>query len=490
MHLTTAQRDRAVGAIVGMACGDALGAPYEFQPARINGEMVELAGGGGWAPGEWTDDTAMAVAILEVIAQGGDLDSEAGQSAVVEGWLRWLESGPKDIGIQTSSVLRAVRSERTAAAAHAAAAAYAASTDRAAGNGSLMRTAPVALVFLDDPDTLWRVAMEISALTHSDLNCQEACALWCMGIRTAVLDGSFDGLRSALHRLEPGRREYWTELLDEAEAGLPHEFEHNGWVVHALQAAWSAIHHTEVPELAPQEDSFPCQHAERAIENAVRCGFDTDTVGAIAGMLAGARWGVSGLPLKWQLLLNGYPGLSGWDLIRLADAAITFGTTGQLAKPVPQMPMQPGWVTDASMEVREASGLVLGGQQILRDGEFDAVVSLSRIGSEESSLPAAQHARVWVMDSEDPEQNRNLHYLLRQVSDLLDSWLGEGRRVLLHCVQAQNRTPSFGMAYLMLHRGLDYAAARAVVESGLHTAQPHGYLDRAARDFAPSTEAR
>ena len=485
MHLTTAQRDRAIGAVVGMACGDALGAPYEFQPARINGEAVELAGGGGWAPGEWTDDTAMAVAILEVIALGGDLDSEVGQSAVVEGWLRWLESGPKDIGIQTSSVLRAVRGERTAAAAHAAAAAYAASTDRAAGNGSLMRTAPVVLAFLDDPDTLWRVSQEISALTHADQSCQEACALWCMGIRTAVLDGTFDGLRGALDRLEPGRREYWVALLDEAEAGLPHEFERNGWVVHALQAAWSAIQHTEVPELLPEGNSFPCQHAEQAIENAVRAGFDTDTVGAIAGMLVGARWGVSGLPLKWQLLLNGYPGMTGWDLIRMTDAALTFGTTGDLAKSVPVMPMQPGWITDAAMEVREAPGLVLGGQQVLRDGEFDAVVSLSRIGSEESALPSAHHARVWVMDSEDPEQNLNLHYLYHQVSDLLEEWLRAGKRVLLHCVQAQNRTPSFGIAYLMRHRGLDYAAARSVVQAGLHTAHPHGYLDQAVRDFAP-----
>lgn len=490
MKLTTAQRDRAVGAMVGLACGDALGAPYEFQPARINGEVVELAGGAGWEPGEWTDDSAMAIAILEVVAAGGNLDSEAGQSAVVERWLRWLESGPKDIGIQTSSVLRAVKGERTAAAAHRAAADYAASTDRAAGNGSLMRTAPVAIAFLNDPDKLWRVAQEISALTHADQSCQEACAIWCMGIRTAVLEGSYDGVRAALDRLEPARREYWSALLAEAEAALPHEFERNGWVVHALQAAWSAIHHTQIPELDPATDQFPCQQAERAIENAVRCGLDTDTVAAITGMLVGARWGVSGLPLQWQLLLHGYPGLSGWDLIRITDAALTFGTTGQVARPVAVMPMQPGWVTDASMEVSQAPGLVLGGQQVLRDAEFDAVVSLSRIGYQESPLPAAQHARVWVMDSEDPDQNLNLHYLFHQVSDLLAEWLQQGKRVLLHCVQAQNRTPSFATAYLLRHHGLDYPTATAAIRQGLPTASPSGYLDQVVRDLAAGANRR
>src|ERR1700709_1080728 len=109
MPLTTAQIDRACGVLVATAAGDALGAPYEFGPPRGPEKDVAMVGGGGfgWAPGEWTDDTSMAIAIAEVAATGADLRDDAAQNAIVERWHGWSRSA-KDVGVQTSNVLGAL----------------------------------------------------------------------------------------------------------------------------------------------------------------------------------------------------------------------------------------------------------------------------------------------------------------------------------------------------------------------------------------------
>ena len=94
MTLTTAQLDRAVGALLGTAAGDALGAPYEFGPPRGPELEVAMVGGGsfGWEPGEWTDDTSMAIAIAEVAASGADLREEEALDALVRRWDEWMET--------------------------------------------------------------------------------------------------------------------------------------------------------------------------------------------------------------------------------------------------------------------------------------------------------------------------------------------------------------------------------------------------------------
>jgi ADP-ribosyl-[dinitrogen reductase] hydrolase len=107
MTLTTAQLDRAVGVLLVTAAGDALGAAYEFGPPRGPELEVAMAGGGsfGWEPGEWTDDTSMAIAIAEVAASGADLREEEALDAIVARWGEWTQDA-KDIGVQTGSVLR------------------------------------------------------------------------------------------------------------------------------------------------------------------------------------------------------------------------------------------------------------------------------------------------------------------------------------------------------------------------------------------------
>ena len=145
----TSFNDRVEGVLLGAAAGDALGAPYEFGPARGPELEVAMVGGGVWEPGEWTDDTAMAIAIAEVAATGVDPREASAQDAIVTRWYEW-SLGAKDVGHQTGAVLRAASrgGAITAARARAEAAKLHGQTGRTAGNGSLMRTAPVALAYL------------------------------------------------------------------------------------------------------------------------------------------------------------------------------------------------------------------------------------------------------------------------------------------------------------------------------------------------------
>jgi ADP-ribosyl-[dinitrogen reductase] hydrolase len=158
MTLTTAQLDRACGVLLGTAAGDALGAAYEFGPPRGPKLEVAMVGGGsfGWEPGEWTDDTSMAIAIAEVAATGADLRDEGALDAIARRWHEWSQHA-KDVGVQTRSVLsRAGRHGISAQTARAESAALHNRTGRTAGNGSLMRTAPLALAYLDDEAALGR----------------------------------------------------------------------------------------------------------------------------------------------------------------------------------------------------------------------------------------------------------------------------------------------------------------------------------------------
>ncbi len=320
--MVTEFSDRVAGVLLGAACGDALGAGYEFGPALTAGTPVRMRGGNGFEPGEWTDDTAMSIVIARAAADHR-LTGAAGQDAVAAGFLGWFHSGPKDVGIQIQAVLTSSMGATAAALTMAAAAYQSAHPDRSAGNGALMRTAPVALATLGEDDaTAAQVATDIGRLTHTDPVSGEACTLWTLAIRYAVRTGTFDGLRLAVDRLPGERARYWTERLDEAERCAPAEFERNGWVVQALQGAWSAIARTPVPA------GDPSQHLVLALEEAVRGGRDADTVAAIAGGLLGARWGASAIPPLWMEAVHGWPGYCADDL-----AVLTLGMVERSQQP-------------------------------------------------------------------------------------------------------------------------------------------------------------
>jgi ADP-ribosyl-[dinitrogen reductase] hydrolase len=304
--------DRAIGAVLGSAAGDALGAGYEFQPPVPEPTPIRMKGGGtfNWAPGEWTDDTSMAVPILRTAARGGSFADDAALDGLVAAWADWARTAP-DVGIQTRSVLGGLEA-RTASASRASARRVHDQSGRSAGNGSLMRTTPLVLAYLDPAEDTDRrladAARAVSDLTHYEADAGDACVLWCVAIRYAVRTGSLD-VRRGLDQLPMGRRRVWAERLSAAEAGQPVDFTAtNGWVVSALQAAYAAV---------LRSDSL-----ESALVAAVRSGNDTDTVAAIAGGLAGALYGTSALPDDWRELLHGWPGLRADDLVALSSQAL------------------------------------------------------------------------------------------------------------------------------------------------------------------------
>ncbi|MFD7001575.1 ADP-ribosylglycohydrolase family protein [Streptomyces mirabilis] len=461
-YLDSLGTDRAAGVLLGAAVGDALGVPYEFAARLGEDQQPQMIGGGlgPYEPGEYSDDTQMQVCIADVAATGADLRTPGALDQTAANFQQWLSGGATDVGSQTRTVLDAARraSGAPGAALLEAARGFTAGNDRAAGNGSLMRTGIVALAHLGDAAEMAEAATAVSSLTHPDPDCADACVLWCSGIRTAVLKGTFDGVRAGLDLLPAERRGVWARRLDEAEAHPPHYFGNNGWVVHALQAAWSAITRTAVPELRPTKGSFPAQHLRLAQEAAVRAGTDTDTVAAIAGALLGARWGCSGIPLQWQQAVHGWPGHRQADLVRLAVLTARGGSDDAAGWPSAQrMPIPSHSSRAFAIHHPHDPGVVLGNLALLQGGEpvdVDAVVSLCRVGTD--SVPPGvdvEHVRVWLVDSDG--NNANLHYVVDQAAREVLRLRRAGRRVLLHCAAGQSRTPAVAAVYSHLATGID-----------------------------------
>ena len=420
---------------MGLAVGDALGAGYEYAVAPLPEHARMIGGGlGSFAPGEWTDDTTMAVPILRVLAESRDLLEPQTQDQVVREWLTWSKSA-KDIGITTAQVLRAARPTQLSGSVREAADAMFAAGLASAGNGSLMRTTPIALGYLDDPERLTLAARTYSHLTHGDPLAADACVLYNHAQRHAILTGELN-IRMAMGQVPVERRAQWSQWFDAAEAQPPGDFSaRNTFVVRALQAAWSAIFHS---------DPTGPQHLEQSIRNAVAIGGDTDTVAAIAGGLVGARWGVSAVPLSWRRQLHGCPGLRGEDLVHMASAAIG----------APWKNVFYPWLPEGATCVQHPhdDGVWIGdirGLKVLPD-DIEAVVSLCRVGFDEgpgSVVAASDHVHVWLMDSSDPSDNLNLDLVSRQAVEVIGELRRAGKAVYLHCVQAHSRTPFIAALY-------------------------------------------
>lgn len=295
--------DQIIGTLIGAAVGDALGAPYEFTHPPL-GTPIAMTGGGSfnWAPGEWTDDTSMTVGIALAAAEHDDISRGKGLDAVAKNFQTWFDSHPPDVGTQTASVL-----SRRAGNAVAMTKAARTIKGRKAGNGSLMRTSPVALATLNQPATVMvATAKAVSALTHADPDAYRACELWSYAIRHAITHGDLAGPELYLQEFiaGPGTRARWEWILKDAERGVMPDGGSNFWVVGALAAAWYSVTSTS-------------SYVD-AVRSAIYLGGDTDTVASIAGALAGALYGVSTIPPLWRTPLHGYPGLTGADLEALA----------------------------------------------------------------------------------------------------------------------------------------------------------------------------
>lgn len=483
LRLTPAQTDRACGVLIASAAGDALGAGYEF--ATVAPDLVpEMIGGGlgDFAPGEWTDDTSQAVAIARVAATGADLRTPEALTQIAQGFADWYAGGPADVGIQTSAVLSHAGRHPSGAEMAEAALQVHERSGRSAGNGSLMRTGPVALAYLDDPAGLVEAAMAVSALTHHQDLAQEACAVWCLMIRHAVLHGQFPTHDDIAPWVPSDER--WRELLQEAEDKPPQSFTNNAWSVGALQAAWSAITHTAVPTDGP-----PCGHLVDSLTTAIRIGHDTDTVAAITGALLGARWGMSAVPAAWRRILHGWPGLRGLDLEHLAYLTVRGGTPGKYGWPlvdhIDYTALQRGLPALATHPYDD--GVLISGATVL-DGvppEVDAVVSLCLTGRSQVDL-RLKHITFRLMDESDPAQNPNLDFVLMDAARLVRDLREEGKTVLLHCVAAHSRTPTVAIAYAML-RGIPLDEAMPAVCAVLPAARPNRGFRAALRRLSSTS---
>lgn len=434
--LTTAQRERAMGAVVGLAAGNALGNGYAFQPPPDPGDVTMRAGGlGHYAVGEWADDTAMAVPLLEALAAGQDLMDPAAQARVVERWVSWRASA-KDVAPKIAKVLDAYdRALGAESLRRASSALHEASPSASPGNASLMRTAPLTLGYLDDPIGLAAVARSYSELTHHHPEAGDACVLLNAAQRTAILTGELD-FAAGLAQLPADRMGRWEARITQAEVGIPEDFAiRNGRAVQTLQTAWSTI---------ASVDADGPEHLQLALRRVIALGGDTATAAAITGSLLGARWGVSAIPLEWRRRIHGWPGLHDNDLVQLTWAALV----GQ------SRPLACSGTAAATMRIPHPldPGLWIGGTAGLRPlpPGVDAVVSLCPLGPEDAPLPApaaGNHLSVWLVDSDDPAANPNLNFVVEQTLDLLLRLRDEGRTVYLHSEQGRSRAPFIAALY-------------------------------------------
>lgn len=467
VELTTAQFERATGAVIGLAVGNALGNGYAFAPPPDPSEVTMQAGGlGRYGVGEWADDTAMAVPLLEELAAGHDLLDPATQDRVVARWVSWRATA-KDVAPRVAEVLDAydpdsgAESLRQAAAAqhHASVASY-------PGNASLMRTTPVTLGYLDDPGGLAAAARSCSTLTHHHPEAGDACILLNAAQRAAILTGDLD-FAAGLSELPADRLAAWEARITQAEVCVPEDFAmRNGRAIQTLQTAWSAISST--PADGPAQ-------LQLAVPRVIALGGDTATAAAITGSLLGARWGVSAIPLEWRRRIHGWPGLRDADLVRLVWATLA-GRTRASAGP-------DGAPANGRITHPLDPGVWLGGTAGLRPlpPGVDTVVSLSPLGPPEVPLPVPppdNHVNVWLVDSDDPAANPNLDFVVEQTLDLLLRLRDEGRTIYLHSERGRSRAPFIAALYGTRLTGVPAPQVLRRIQQDLPHAAPTGAFER------------
>jgi ADP-ribosyl-[dinitrogen reductase] hydrolase len=278
--------DRALGVLWGLACGDALGRPVEFMaPPAIEaeyGKLDEMVGYGTWnqPAGTVTDDTDLALCLARSLAERGGWDPADAADRFVD----WLAAGPFDVGGMTRRAIR--RLDAGGAWDEAGQRVWKNSPEGSnAGNGSVMRCAPLAVAFADDPGRLAAVSRESSRLTHADPRCTHGCAVLNLTIAGILADVD-DPLAAALDAVQGDAPEELVSTLEVVPGEVdPAALETTPYVVTTLETAlYDAL----------DADSF-----ERAVVRAVNRGGDADTIGAVAGAVAGARFGADAVPDRW-----------------------------------------------------------------------------------------------------------------------------------------------------------------------------------------------
>jgi ADP-ribosyl-[dinitrogen reductase] hydrolase len=282
--------DRYKGCLVGLAVGDALGTTLEFKAPGSFEPVTDMVGGGifNLNPGEWTDDTSMVLCLAESLIELKGFEPVD----QLQRYCRWYREGHLsstgrcfDIGTTIRSAL--VHFEKTGAPFCEVDDPY------AAGNGSIMRLAPVPMFYSGNPEEAIRRSGESSRTTHGARVCGEACRYFGALLVGALKGESKGNLLSDHYCPVPG---YWTEhpLGEEIDEIADGSFKHknppqiigSGYVVKSLEAALWAF---------ARSQSF-----REGMLMAVNLGNDADTTGAVCGQIAGAFYGYQGIPEEWR----------------------------------------------------------------------------------------------------------------------------------------------------------------------------------------------
>ena len=280
---------RFIGSLFGLAVGDALGATAEFKPRGTFEAVTDIVGGGVYMleAGQWTDDTSMTLCLAESLieSQGMDLSHQ------LEKYLLWYEKGYLSstgacfgIGNTVKTALETFKRVKEP---------YSGPKEpQFAGNGSLMRLAPVALLYSDDLNVCIKMCAESSKTTHRAQEAVEACEFFGSLICGAASGLSKEKLLSKdyIKGVKQKGGVSWSPNIDAIANGSYKEksaadIQSSGYVIHTLEAALWAFYHST---------SF-----EDGLIKAVNLGDDADTTGAVYGQLAGAFYGFENIPQKW-----------------------------------------------------------------------------------------------------------------------------------------------------------------------------------------------
>lgn len=274
--------DRALGCFMGLAIGDALGAPVEFRRRGSFPEIREMHAGGYFKlpAGAWTDDTAMALCLADSLLHVPELDA----ADLLNRFLRWIDMAENTstgrcigVGQNTFEVLSNFRKTGALVAPKM--------RKLADGNGALMRLAPVACVHWKQVSRATKVGAAQSRTTHASDLSSAAC-----GVLAGLLSQLIAGDDWVTARQQAGSGDLPSELAtifhDDLTVLPEARVSSSGYVIHTLQAALWAV------------ETTTC--FENALIRAVNLGDDADTVGAVAGQLAGARYGYSAIPERWR----------------------------------------------------------------------------------------------------------------------------------------------------------------------------------------------
>ena len=277
---------RPLGCLLGLAVGDAVGTTVEFSSRGSFTPVTDMTGGGpfGLKPGEWTDDTSMALCLAESLIECGGFDPKD----QMERYCRWWRHGHLssngscfDIGITISGALR--RFEKSGEP-------FAGSTaPNTAGNGSIMRLAPVPMFASRSlPETI-RLSRESSRTTHATEECLDACQVLGALLHHLISGASKDEALKRMRDEEVASPSIRAIIDGSYLAKEDGDVRATGYVVHTLEAAlWSFARTTNFRD---------------AVLMAVNLGDDADTTGAVCGQIAGALYGAAGIPARWLELL-------------------------------------------------------------------------------------------------------------------------------------------------------------------------------------------